>query len=789
MRRILLFSLLLIVMQAAAQQNVKKYSFEKKKSEVYEPAGTKDSIFQIAINANSLPTGTAIDSLKIVALREGEATSHDYSIPDSLSFFIHHGSQRKFDFDLHVKHDTRDDSDEDIILVLEYHVRNATNDADSSVTDTTTVIIKELSKSSVEDISKQKIAELQNSVYTNSFVLHVLHDTSYKVSIRDTADGHQMKICKIKENDIAKDTCREIWMKQDVDEAEFLFHFKRLLSKVGTIDSVKEGGITRTDKTASRTYLEWKNFLDNKKQKIANIKEMSEDAKKYNALEDSILKKVNVLLQHADTSYSYIGSTLKNIQLYRRHVEKVPYPTKGLIDPLSTPYDYIEYTAAEGSIVDFDSIVIRIDNGFLERIILSPSHDAKINYGFNDHTTIRKYYDLRNTTDVADIMNMYLPVESKRAYVNIVPHDDSLKPGRLYKPKGFKDYKSRDNPRYYYYSTYFVRLGDVLQYNPNPDSLPDVIRHVRNINLTFRLNQTDKIRLREKDFNSFSQLNIYTDLIGLSEDKPNGLIQAEGKFETGIFSQPLWNKSYYSKVKVKLLPSAYAAFTITKVENKLRYYLVPKDSTILYNEPSKKFDDTASRRRYIRNTDVQQYSSFLLNARFNLISVESDFAQVKLYIEGGIIRTAVNDTTNGTDNLGNPIVHDSKTVLNSLKTAWGIAIKLKSNSRLGVDFGIEWQRSTLNNNLLTQVYTSYNKEKRKEELKESVYRYFPSFRPQMIIPNVNIYYFLDRDFQNRLYLRGKYYKDLRSRSDNLLFVQFGYSTDLKGFFGLFKKTE
>lgn len=778
--------MLLIGVKVAAQQ---KYKFTKKKFEVFEPVGVTDSSFQISILANNLPAGVQIDSLKLFDERSGDAGVRDYKIADTLplTILIHKGSQKTFDFYFYVKHDKTEEKTEDVILVLKYNGRNAANNRDSALTDTTIVVIKDQPKPTHKDAVQDKIAEIERDSFSKSFVL--LDTSFYTLKIQDKTDGHTMKVCRTINNEVAKDTCWEAMLIASIGEPEFRFHFKRLISKVGTIDNNAEGGATKTDNLGSRIYLEWKNFLDNKKQKITNVKESGENVKKYNALQDSISKIVNALLLRADTSYSFIGSTLRDIQLYRRRIVRVPEPKKGLIDPLSIPYDYLEYFWAKDSTINFDSITIRIDNGFLERIILSPSTAAKQNYGFNDHTTIRKHYDLRNTTDVADILNMYLPLESTRAYIKIDWEIDSLTNDTLFFPKGFKDFKSKDNPRNYYYSKHFVRLGDVLQYSANPDSLPDVLRHLKNINLTFRLNQVDKVKLRDKDFNSFSQLNIFTDLVGLSEDKPNGLIQAEGKFETGIFSQPVGNKSYYSKVKVKMLPSAYAAFTISKVENKLRYYVVPKDSVILFNESSEKHDDTTNRRKYIKNIDILQYSTLLLNARFNLISVESDFAQIRLYVEGGIIRTAVNDTTNGKDNLGNSIVRDSQIVVNSLKTTWGISIKLKSNSKLGVDFGIEWQRATLNNTLLTQVYASYDKGMRKEVLKESKYQPFPSFNPQMIIPNVNIYYFLDRDFQNRIYLRGRYFKELKSRSDNLLFVQFGYSTDLNGFFGLFKKRD
>lgn len=785
MRLLFLLSLVLLTAKVDAQ---KKYHFSTNKMEVVEPYNKKDTSYFVSLLADSILRGNQIDSLRVFDERSGDAGPRDYSISTSmpLTILMHSGSQQTVGFFLQIKTDTLDEIPEDVILTLKYKSRNHNNTTDSVFTDTLVLIIKNAPKSSSRSETQKSIDELEKAVFQNTFLLL---DTSYRVTIRDTIPGHKMIICKTKDNGIAQDRCDSVLISSGIEESDFVIYFKRLLSNVGTLDSTTIKSVPQADKIAIRNYLEWKNFTGNTKLKISTLKESASNDAKFNAALAAITQKVDAFIKTADTSYSYIGSTLSTIPLYRRKIERISYPKKGIIDPISAPYDNIEYIKTGDTTINFDSMAIRIDDGFLERLTLHPIKKDIETFSLNNHTTIKKHYDLRNTTDAIDILNMYIPLESRRAYIKIRERKRTSKTDSTYKIPGYADYKSKDNPRYYYYSPYFVRLGDVLQYNANPDSLPDVLRHLRNINLTFRSNQSTRIRLKDKDFNSFSQLNIFTDLIGFSEDKPNGLIQAEGKFETGIFSQPVWNNNYYSKVKLKLLPSAYASFTISKVENKLRYYIVPKDSVILYNEVSKKFDDTTNRRRAIRNTDIIQYANLLLNARFNLISIESDFVHIKFYLEGGIIRTAVNDTTNGTDNLGNAIVKDSKSILNSLKTSWGITIKLKSTSKLGVDFGIEWQRTSLNNNLLTQVSTRYNRIKRQEELQESIYRGFPNFQPQIIIPNVNIYYYLDKDFKNRLYIRGKYFKELRSRSDNLFFVQFGYSTDLNGFFGLFKKSE
>jgi hypothetical protein len=54
-------------------------------------------------------------------------------------------------------------------------------------------------------------------------------------------------------------------------------------------------------------------------------------------------------------------------------------------------------------------------------------------------------------------------------------------------------------------------------------------------------------------------------------------------------------------------------------------------------------------------------------------------------------------------------------------------------------------------------------------------------------PYLKIYYFLDKEQSKRLFLQAHYYRDLTTRADDFTMFQFGYSTDLKGFFNIFSE--
>ncbi len=757
-----------------------KYEFNPKKKIFVQEA---DTSIVITIKMMEVPNNGKTDTLYVKDIRKGDAGLRDYDALSStgeIMLLATSLSPKVMAFTLTIKKDDIIEPNEDIMLQMRYHYKNG-NGNDTTIYDTCVVIITE----PVQTKTKTKDEKIKDATSTPFITSFTLLDTIYSLSITTATGGYNIAMCKLKANGLKKDTCSEAFVNEDIDDYQFALVFKFLLSKVGTADNIK-GSSPLTNEIAHQKYLEWKNRNDKIAKKLNEEAENASEVASFNTnlktLETSILK---VLSTKQDSGYAKITSNLYNIPLYTRSINNIKDDkTKKVIDRLSTPLKNITYNKTS-EVLNLDSLYIRLDDGFITRIMLEPDANSVTQFNINPVTIIRKYYDLRSSTDAADVLNTFIPLESNKYYIKtrITSSKDTV-------AKKFGYDKSPDDASRYIYSGYYIRIGDFLKYLPNIDSLGDVLLNVKNRNLSFGKNKLNiPVVLNDKDFNSFSQLNVFSDLVGLSEDKPNGLIQIEGKFESSLFGEPINNSQYFKKIKYKKLPSASISFGLSKIENKLRYYVAAKDSVFMFNENTNKHDDTATKNKsYINNINVLQYNNMFLNVRLNLFSVESDFVKASTHLEMGIIRTPVNDTTNGKDNLGKPIVMDNKFIMNSYKLQAGLIFKVKSTSKLGLEVGADWMRIKIHRPNLIQTYASYNKDLRKEEFKQSRYNISKSnLDPQLVAFSANIYYFLDKDHTNRIYLRAKYLKEIRSRSDDALFVQMGYSTDMKGLFGLLKR--
>lgn len=582
-------------------------------------------------------------------------------------------------------------------------------------------------------------------------------------------------------------------MSSDIDSSDFKRLFTRQIVRV--VDTSRHPGNKWWVEPSEKLYKKWRDTLT----KRENALKEREEAKKFNAANQAILDKLDQILGVKKDSGSVdIRPKLQNLPIYSRRIlvdatnaltrqEKKTAKKRGLLDPLPDTSSSFLY-AEEIHKINMDSISLRIENGYITSVILYPDSISKKNHKLNRVTVCRRYFDLRSSTEAAENLDYYIPLESiYTTYKYKIKKDNSgiIKRSRS---KGLSSNKTKDPPNGQIFSNLYINLSELVGYMPNIDSIGDVLVHVKNRNISFSKLSQKPLRLHDKDFNSFAQLNVFSDVIGLSEDKPNGIIQVEGKFHVGLLTQPLFNNRYYSRIRWNFLHSVSLSVGFQKIENKLKYLNVKKDSINFYNVATDKYDIAPdSVYKNVRSIDLLQFASLDVSAKFNFIRMESDFTIINAYGGIGLVRTPINDTTIGTATVNNetvPVISDNKTVINSLKTFYGIQCQFKSTSSLGVELGVEWSRLRFNSTHTFQTYSFFDKVKRKVHIREERKVVWD---PQIFIPTAQIYYYLDRDQSARIYARARYFISSRSKTDDFFSLQIGYSTDLRGFFSQFKK--
>jgi uncharacterized protein YjiK len=741
--------------------------FEQTKMEVWEKSTATDH--EIKLKFDDMPDG--LDSAFVVDSKDGDASKADYRLEtgsDRVKIYFSKGSPFTQSVKFTVLSDNKSDDKEEAKLYL-FHGSNKTP------VDSIKIIIRDVA---TEDIFLGKSLGLNGA--------------EYRIYLEENSLNPSVRVCKGSEINTAN--CKVRQVEKDISKDEFLTTVEGLYREVSSSSGTQDLASVRSK--AEILFTEWKGgvarrelknevkSLEGKIQALQEDKAASASAQISAGLDKKIpLYKRQFLNSRGDTFSISMKEPEDSFQ------EKL----QRLVD---SGYNRYRYQSSKDSII-FDSVSIRIENGYITSVVLVPSHGDVVTYNLNGKTVIRRAIDLRSPREATEDINFFLPLESNekifktgRALKKI---SKTLKVDRISRLEkklrlgNLGPNKAQEPARNNLYSDLYVNLSDIIGYNPNMDSTGDVIMHVKNINATFSRASPRKLLLYDKDFNSFAQLNIYTDLIGLFEDKPNGLMQTEGKFETGIFTQPLFNGTYYSRVKWRVLPSASITVSMTKIEDKDKYLIVPKDSVRTLKPASLDYDTFALRQKNLNTLKLLQFGSLDITTRFDLVDVQSDYGHYKLYVGVGLIRTPVNDTTIGYNAAGAEIVSENKATANSLKTLAGIKLKLKSTSNLGLEIGFELIKLRFNNTEILQTYNRYNRDSKTSTLRQI--RPGNVFSCHILAPNLSIYYFLDREQQKRMFLRAQYFTHRESRIDDYMTMQFGYSTDLSGFFKLFKKQE
>lgn len=314
---------------------------------------------------------------------------------------------------------------------------------------------------------------------------------------------------------------------------------------------------------------------------------------------------------------------------------------------------------------------------------------------------------------------------------------------------------------------FWTHLSGVFQYEPPDDIDLTELFVPKKQRIIFNSRNPIVTKVEESDLNSVVRLNIFSDLIGIQEDQPNGLVQVEGTFRTHLFGWDLFPNRYI-KNKSYILDHIEANLKFSKIENKLRYL----DAETI---------NGSNKITFIPNFQLLQYSNLEAGLKMSILKIESYKREFNLYGNLGVLRTGLSDTiykvNTNNDTTKIPRNYNVLTFQKSLQAD----LRIKATSYMGIAISTEFIWLTLLDNDVKQSGGNFSRDKNT----------FLEFNPKqnvIINPQFKVYYLPNKDEGQRIYLRGAFFHDLRTKSNSYLTIQVGLSSDINKFLN-FNKTK
>jgi|GEM_PF-2200444 len=309
---------------------------------------------------------------------------------------------------------------------------------------------------------------------------------------------------------------------------------------------------------------------------------------------------------------------------------------------------------------------------------------------------------------------------------------------------------------------YCFYLPDLITYSPPND--PSLIENFVPVSSRLIFSPGKKtLFLPETDINRIITMNIFSDVVGINEDKPNGLLQMEAKF----FGNLSRNYTPRHMTKGSYSPVSYfeANFLLSKLENKGKYLeLLPRVNS----------GDTTY---YIHTFNLLQYQNMSMGVKLNLFKYADATHEGHLNIGVGTIRTGVRDS------LKQSLAGEATTIIPhnfniySLKYYVEILYKLKAISRVGIDVTVNFIGVDLLDKKVKQssgVYDPFDSRNNTFESKKGL-------KAMMFNPQLQVYYFASSDESQRIYGRLGFNVDMANKGNNFPTIQIGYAWDINKF--------
>jgi hypothetical protein len=292
-----------------------------------------------------------------------------------------------------------------------------------------------------------------------------------------------------------------------------------------------------------------------------------------------------------------------------------------------------------------------------------------------------------------------------------------------------------------------IRLGDVIDYKRIVNSRTNDYSPADTV--VVLTPQVDEVTVSKLKRHKLFRMNIFSDIIGVNEDNPNGLVQFEIEKRININTNRRFNR----------VPTAMFAFMTpyfqwSKIEENNRSLGVSTFS-----------EDSSPTANYVSPLELYRHSILDAGIKLNVVDIEWPAIDFQINGTGSITFSQVTDTL--LSDLGDPISIDER--VNSITSGVEVAFIFSPESAWGFKISSNaFYYENFNSNL---TYRSLNGSEAQRDL-TSPERWLNDF-------NLLATFRTGQDNDSRLFARIGFIHEMNNFDNNFSEVQIGYSVYLK----------
>lgn len=232
--------------------------------------------------------------------------------------------------------------------------------------------------------------------------------------------------------------------------------------------------------------------------------------------------------------------------------------------------------------------------------------------------------------------------------------------------------------------SYKIRITDFLRYYFNVEKEQYDLSPADTV-IRFEFNQNKELEiltLNKENANKIFEYKVFTDFVGIDEQKPNGLIQIEAQRKIKLYT-----RYTFQRFPIGGLQYIEPLFKWNKIE-KQNSFLYPISSDTFYTDTItqsgiKKPNYNVTKNRSVTPLDIYQYQQISAGFNLNLISGFNANTKLKYYIDAlfNFGRTKIRDSIATVDTTYSPYkvvnTKESPRELKANTIQWGIGAKIQ----------------------------------------------------------------------------------------------------------------
>lgn len=313
-------------------------------------------------------------------------------------------------------------------------------------------------------------------------------------------------------------------------------------------------------------------------------------------------------------------------------------------------------------------------------------------------------------------------------------------------------------------SSYYIMLDDAISYFHNLG----LERRDYSPQDTLVLLESGQRAILYKDRTSkLFETHIYSDISGLKESRPNGLVQVEIQKRINVNTkQHHWYRNNLGNLFKSygfcnyIMPSV----AVTKIENHNKYLLLKDLSAASGLIDSSQFEKGLT--KYAGSLDLFRYKWFSGGFDLNLIYLYNHESKFELTLNGGV-RLNLTETADSllTDSLGNELNFGNRTIPT---LQYFPELRLRFLPVEQFNFAIS-SRLLFSRTLSNEIYAVSSHNTTQDNI---LLRKTPIFNASELLMTIN----LNRKEHNKIFGRLIFNCDIRNPTDNFTQIQVGYSS-------------